>query len=331
MIPTSSQLPVEIALDAADHRQSWRVVTDTAYLWFEPGDKTLLISFDNLATLDMPYPRLPWLHRQAKELGYALLGVQSHAKNWFRDPMPPQMLRQLAEQGFFNQFDRVVMTGASMGGFAAITFAPLVPGAYVLAFSPQSTMSRAICPFEQRFPWAVHRSDWTQPYFLDASHAVPFIRRLSVVYDPLVREDRLHAERLLGALPLPAALQRVKLPYSTHEAVRVVVKAGALNTVLQDFARHGRLGVASWQALRQRRGVRKWAAQFVQAAMQRPAGRLLLGAMQKLEDHDYLFARQARRKIQAALAARPTKDPALPQGQKPDATPTPAAPGAPKA
>ncbi|MDO5640776.1 MAG: hypothetical protein Q4G26_00100 [Paracoccus sp. (in: a-proteobacteria)] len=292
MTDAAPPLPPQVELPEITADREWRVVADTAYLWFVPRNRVLLVSFDNLATLDHPYPRLPWLYRQAGEMGYSILGVQSHAKDWFRQKTAPDLLRHLADARFFDAFDRVIFTGASMGGFAALNFAPLVPGATVLAFSPQSTMSQAICPFEKRYSWAVKNSDWTTPQFLDASAAIPYLPRATVLFDPLVPEDRQHAARL--AAP---HVQQVKLNHATHEAIRVVVKAGALNPMLAEFAETGRLGPVTWGALRKRRMVRKWARSFTENLLASRHPGLALPALNLLEADGYYFATKARQAL----------------------------------
>ena len=298
MAETEQPLPPPCALNAAQPDRPFRVVGDTAYLWFEPRGPVLLVSFDNLATLDHPYPRLPWLHRQAEELGYSILGVQSHAKDWFRQPLAPAMLRKLAEAGFFAAFSTVVFTGASMGGFAALNFAPLVAGAQVLAFSPQSTMNRTIAPFERRFPWAVRNSDWDAPAFLDAAAAIPFLPGAAIVFDPFVAEDKAHAARL--AAP---HVQLAPVGHATHEAVRVVIKSGALAPMIGEFAETGRLGMVFRRHMRQRRTVRKWARAFTDRLLQSDHPRLTLAAAEVLlRQEDYLFALKAK---QAVLARHP--------------------------
>lgn len=291
-------LPPEIALAEARADRAFRVIGDTAYLWFEPHDAVLLVTFDNLATLDNPYPRAPWLHRQAAELGHSILGVQSHAKDWFRQATAPALIRGLADRGFFAGFDRIVFTGASMGAFGALNFAPMVPGATVLALSPQSTMNREICPFEKRFPWAVNNSNWSDPRFLDASAAIPCLPAASLIYDPFVTEDRLHAARL--AAP---HVQQVKLNHATHEAVRVVIKSGALNPMIEEFVQTGRIGADFWRHLRARRTVRKWGRALMDNLAKTNHPKLTIRAADVLlQQDDYLFAYSAK---QAVLEKHP--------------------------
>lgn len=268
-----------------------------ANLWFEPGSDVLIISFDNLATIDEGWPRGPWMHRRLLPLSYSVLGVQSHAKDWFRGPAAPQMLRDLTAQGFFDGFSRIVMIGASMGGFAALNFAPLVPRARVIALSAQSTMNSDIAPFEARFPFAVRKSNWSEPAFLDAALAVPDIAAVALLFDPMCEEDRQHAARMAGG-----NVQVLRLPHATHEAVRMVIKSGALTVLLDQMIKGDHVGLEFWQAYRGRKSVPKWQRALLQAALDRGHPRLAARAAaqvlrmgQGLPDEDLTFARRALR------------------------------------
>ncbi|MBA4323746.1 MAG: hypothetical protein C0426_01460 [Rhodobacter sp.] len=233
-------VPPEMGLDAAARAGRFLVRGDHADLWFEGAGDALVVSFDNLATIDEGWPRAPWAWTRLEPLGHSVLGVQSHAKDWFRQPSAPLLLRGLEERGFFRRFRRVVLTGASMGGFAALNFAPLIPEARVLAFSPQSTMNRAIAPFEQRFPFAVRKSNWERMPFLDAAAAMPYIRRAVVLYDPFVPEDRAHAARLAGP-----NVQLLRAPFTTHEAIRVVLKSGTFPLLIDQLVKGDEIGPSS--------------------------------------------------------------------------------------
>ena len=271
--------------ESADPAQAFRVLRDRAALWFEPGGQTLIVTFDNLATLDHPYPRQPWLKSLVQGMGFALLGVQSFAKDWYRNPDAAPLVQGLVDEGFFARFDRVVFIGASMGAFGAINMATLVPGAAVIALSPQSTMSKKITPFEGRFGWAVRRGDWTTPAFLDAADAIRQIGHAVVLFDGRITEDRLHAARLAGP-----NVQLLRIDHTTHEAVRVVLKCGALGPLIAGVAATGRAGPEFWQAMRNRRNVRKWARAFFETvtAEAHPA-RIRAAAGVLLKQDDYLF------------------------------------------
>lgn len=294
-----------MGLDAAARAGRFLVRGDHADLWFEGAGDALVVSFDNLATIDEGWPRAPWAWTRLEPLGHSVLGVQSHAKDWFRQPSAPLLLRGLEERGFFRRFRRVVLTGASMGGFAALNFAPLIPEARVLAFSPQSTMNRAIAPFEQRFPFAVRKSNWERMPFLDAAAAMPYIRRAVVLYDPFVPEDRAHAARLSGP-----NVQLLRAPFTTHEAIRVVLKSGTFPLLIDQLVKGDEIGPEFWAAYRARRAVPKWQRALLAAAANRGRHGLVLLAAEgmlrlaaDLPDEDKTFIRRARRAAANALKA----------------------------
>lgn len=298
-------VPPEMGLDAAAQARRFLVRGDHANLWFEGRGDALVVSFDNLATIDEGWPRGPWAWTRLAPLGHSVLGVQSHAKDWFRQPTAPAMLRGLEERSFFRRFRRVVLTGASMGGFAALNFAPLIPEARVLAFSPQSTMNKVIAPFEQRFPFAVRKSNWEGMPFLDAAAAMPYIRRAVVVYDPFVPEDRAHAARLAGP-----NVQLVRVPFTTHEAIRVILKSGTFPVLVDTLVKRDEVGAEFWTAYRARRDVTKWQRALLAAAGARGRHALVMLAAEAmlrlgadLPDEDKVFIRRARRAAVNALKA----------------------------
>ena len=301
-------IPPEMAPCAAATADRFLIRGAHANLWFEGQSDVLVVSFDNLATIDEGWPRGPWAWRRLQPLGHSVLGVQSHAKDWFRQPSAPDLIRALEERGFFGRFRRVVLTGASMGGFAALNFAPLIPEARVLAFSPQSTMNKVIAPFEARFPYAVRKSNWEGMPFLDAAAAVPYIRKAVVLYDPFVSEDREHAARLSGP-----NVQLVRLPFCTHEAIRVILKSGAFPGLIAEMVQGDHIGPDFWQTFRARRGVPKWQRALLAEVARRGRNPLVVQAAdamlrlgQDLPDDDLVFIRRARRgAVNAQRAAEP--------------------------
>lgn len=300
--------PAPITLDGCPPvDQPWVVRGDHGRLWFQPvapgnAERVLIVSFDNLATIDEGFPRMPWMWRRLSTLGHAVLGVQSHAKDWFRHPTAPHHLRRLQELGFFAGFSQVVLIGASMGGFAALNYAPLIPGAQVIAFSAQTSMNKVVAPFEARFPWAVRNSNWDGMPFLDAAAAIPYIRRVVLIYDPFTPEDARHARRMIAP-----HVQHVHCPHGTHEAVRVVLLAGALPALIGDVLRFGRAGPGYFRAMRNRRGVAKWQRALLNTLARRGRHAAVIRAATLLEQAvpeggDPTFLRRLRRASQKALA-----------------------------
>ncbi len=297
-------LPPAVGLDQVYDSDHFLLEGEHGNLWFEYRSPTLFVTFDNLATLDHPYPRMPWMYDRVEMLGYSILGVQSFQKDWFRQPTTPAQIAALAAQGFFARFDRIVFMGASMGAFAALNYAPFVPDAWVLAFSPQSTMNRDIAPFERRFQYAVKRSNWEGMPFLDAAAAVPYIPKIAMLYDPFEMEDHRHAARLDGP-----NVQRLAIAGATHQAIRLVVKSDALPQMMREFAQTGRLGAEFRKNMQARKQQRSWRRALVQNLEKRNHPEILFKVCTAfVAEKNYAFAEAALKRLkknQAELTDRP--------------------------
>jgi hypothetical protein len=315
--------PPLVPLAKADLTQRFRFDGASASVVFEPQDgaagRVLIVSFDNLATIDEGRPRPPWMQWRIKRLGYSNLGVQSHAKDWFRCTDAPDLLTGLRARGFFDRFDRIVLLGASMGAFGAINYAPLLPKATVLAFSAQSTMSRDIAPFEQRFRFSVRKSNWSDPAYLDAADALPHQGRVILFYDPHVPEDNAHAKRLNAP-----NVEQIKVPHCTHEAIRVFVKSEAFFPLLQGIVETDGVTPAFWQAWRQRRTQRKWLRALIETLDPVTHPKRTQTATQAiLRFKDMWIAKDRLQKAETTLAERKIKvAAAFPTSQAPPADST---------
>lgn len=178
-------------------------------LQFLKGDGTLVVSFDDaMRAKTTPFiGRSIWGQKFYRCEGHSLLGIIARSNDWFRCGDLIKALKGLAASGFFQKFDHVVLTGASMGAFAALSFAPLIPGCTVIAMSPQATRDPKRVPWETRFPDGRNR-DWTLE-FNDAAKGVMHASRAYIFYDSLNRLDRRHAHMIattsnVHLLPIPA-------------------------------------------------------------------------------------------------------------------------------
>lgn len=191
----------------------------------------LLVSFDNLSNVGDTSPgRLPWAYKFARDNQVSHLGVYAHLPNWYRDAGLIARLEKLAGEGFFEGYERCVFAGSSMGAFAALTFARLAPGAWVLAFNPQSTLDEALVPWETRYR-AGRRQDWTLPYG-DAADAVAALGRACLFYDPYFEPDRGHIRRLLDAPGAEGRVTEMKCWFSNHKSAVFLRKIEALKPVM---------------------------------------------------------------------------------------------------
>jgi hypothetical protein len=194
---TNEKLPswYEEIFPAAPHDGFFHKIGQHAACFVDRGDDRLVVSFDNLADAGYPYPDIePWAGDFVRKNGWSHLGVFARGPSWYRDPGIIAFLEGLRDQGFFKRFKGVSLIGTSMGGFAALTFSSLAPGANVVALSPQTTLDSAIVPWEVRFQKGQAR-DWTLPYS-DAALQTAEAAKVYVLYDSFFRDDRAHVERL---------------------------------------------------------------------------------------------------------------------------------------
>ena len=278
--------------------------------WFEarPGSDVLAVTFDNLSSIGEYDPPQPWLRWRMEKAGISLLGIMATRKDWYRNPDTPALIAALREAGLFSRFRRVVFVGASMGGFAALAYAPMVPGAAVLAFSPQSTLARGIVPFERRYRYAARKWDWSDPAYLDAAGDGPTEAEVTLVYDPFVPEDRAHARRIRGP-----RVNHVTVAHTGHRAIRNIKLIGGLQELIEGVVRGTPDWPAFWRAFRARRAQIGWQRDFVAKARERGHLALLPGALavlRKANPESGFARREARRLARPADAPPPPAAPA---------------------
>jgi len=180
-----------------DRQGSYTSLDNHAVLHIRRDPARLVVTFDNLANVNDTSPaREPWAYRFVRESGASHLAVMARRKDWYRCAQLIAHLQGMADAGVFAGPDRVWLTGTSMGGFAALAFASLAPGATVIAFSPQTTLDAELVPWERRFAMGRARN-WSLPHS-DAAFEIDETARVFVLYDPFFAPDRRHVARLEG-------------------------------------------------------------------------------------------------------------------------------------
>jgi hypothetical protein len=263
---------------------------------------TLLVTFDNLGSIGEYDPPQPWLQMRADKAGLSILGLMATQKDWYRNPETPALIASLRDAGFFAQFSRIVFTGTSMGGYAALTYARMVPGAAVLAFSPQTTLSRDIAPFERRYRYAFKKWDWTTPDFLDAAETATNGAEIHLVYDPFVPEDHAHARRVVGP-----QVHHLHLGHQGHRAVRQLKAVGLLQDLIEGIAFDRLDAAAFFRGYRVRRENTAWQRALFQAAEARdhlPLARRAAEALAKANPEARFPGRAVARLKEAEAEAR---------------------------
>lgn len=191
--------------------------------------------------------------------GFDQLMVKTRRNDWFINTETPAMEAQL--RALANPYDHVAALGFSMGGYGALRFAAALSCQWVVAISPQLTISPDQPPFDRRYT--------TEAKGFDPDLGrIPALPKLNgaIVYDPFNRPDRAHARALSQLAP---QLSAVALPLGGHPATQIlrdtgkagVVQRAAMQLVPPDQIRrtHRKARAASsayWTALARQAGPR---------------------------------------------------------------------------
>ncbi len=210
-------------------------------VFVEDGD-TLLVTFESMpgiSSYSQTATPLGW-EMQAIE-GWSNLSVICTADTWFRDCEVVDFFDQLLDDGFFDEFEKVIFYGAGPCGYAAAAYSVTAPGARVVLLQPQATLDPRIAEWDDRFP-EMRRVDFTSrfgyaPDMLDAAQAA------YVLYDPQERMDAMHA-----ALFARPNVTRFRLPYMGDALQGDLLEMDLVHPIL-DAAADDRLDVAEMSRL----------------------------------------------------------------------------------
>ena len=241
----------------------FRKLEHHAIVHIERDPDTLIVSFDNISNVhDISYGREPWAYKFVQRAGCSHLAVIARRKDWYRDPQLIDEMQALAKRGLFTSYKKVVMTGTSMGGFAALTFSSLAPGCTVLAYSPQTTLDSELVPWEERFGMGRARN-WSLP-FSDAAFEIEDARQIFVVYDPFFEPDKKHIQRLEGD-----NITHLKAWFSGHFSAVFIRRANLIKPLFQQ-AIDGTLTKRSYYTLlRERRNLMWYRKALEERAIER--------------------------------------------------------------
>ncbi len=186
---------------------------------------TLLVSFESIPAARMSNPSgLPRTMRLAAERGWSHLSLFSKSDTWFRDPRVYGYFDRLVDEGFLEDFERVIFFGIGPGGYAAAAFSVAAPGATVIAIAPQATLDPDVAEWDDRFV-ALRRTSFTDRYGY-APDMIEAADRVFVIYDPLVELDAMHA-----ALFRAPNVHRVRFRHAGPGIGREIMSMNALEPV----------------------------------------------------------------------------------------------------
>ena len=170
---------------------------DHAAVFIDRSQDVLFVSFETLpAVRSVSETGLPLGFDVCESRGWSHLTILAMKDTWYRSHFVYGYFDRLVDEGFFEDFEKVIFYGAGMCGYAAAAFSVVAPGATVIAVSPQATLSRTLTEWDGRFE-GTRRMDFTSRYgfapdMLEAADAA------YLIYDPDEVEDAMHAALFRG-------------------------------------------------------------------------------------------------------------------------------------
>ena len=216
---TSSTPTIEtslVDLSRTDWTHTLRDITEEAgffqnlgprhFAAFVEGSSTLLVTFETMQGMHALSERaqpLGW--EMTRDHGWSHLCFVSDGDTWFREQSIYRYMDRLIDDGFFDNFDKVVFYGAGPCGYAAAAYSVAAPGSTVVVIQPQATLDPRVAEWDDRFT-DMRRTDFTSRYgyapdMLDAAEDA------FVLYDPFERLDAMHA-----ALYTRSNVTKLRLP-----------------------------------------------------------------------------------------------------------------------
>lgn len=158
---------------------------------FEDAGTTLIVTFDQMATILASDTGMPWGHGFARDRGWSHLCFIAEGETHFRDPALYRHLDRLVDDAFFEDFDRVLFFGHGHGAHAACAYAVTAPGAQVLALNPRATLAGREVAWDRR-DLAARRLDFTTRYGY-APEMLEGAGKVVVIHDLTQREEAMHS------------------------------------------------------------------------------------------------------------------------------------------
>ena len=158
---------------------------------FEDAGTTLIVTFDQMATILASDTGMPWGHGFTRDRGWSHLCFIAEGETHFRDPALYRHFDRLVDDAFFEDFDRVLFFGHGHGAHAACAYAVTAPGAQVLALNPRATLAGREVAWDRR-DLAARRLDFTTRYGY-APEMLEGAGKVVVIHDLTQREEAMHS------------------------------------------------------------------------------------------------------------------------------------------
>lgn len=178
-------------LSVAEGDGDFMPLGDRHYAFFAEERPILLVTFEDAAALRERADNLPEFYQMARARGWSLLTILSEGETWWRDPAVFRYFDRLADDGFLEDFDRVIFYGAGPSGYAAAAYSITAPGAELVLVAPRATLDPALAGWDER-----RRSSRRLNFRSRFGYAPDMTESASkvwLIHDPLHRPDAMHA------------------------------------------------------------------------------------------------------------------------------------------
>ena len=208
---------------------------DHAAVFVDRSQDVLFVAFETVPGVRMTSETgLPLGFDVCERRGWSHMTLLAMKDIWYRDRQIYAFFDRMIDNGFFEEFDKVIFYGAGMCGYAAAAFSVTAPGATVIAVSPQATLTRSLTEWDDRFP-ELRKCDFTSRYgyapdMLEAADAA------FILYDPDEVEDAMHATLFRGP-----NIHRYRYRRGRSGAIDADLRAMGLVSSLAEAAANGHL------------------------------------------------------------------------------------------
>lgn len=233
--------------DIAETRGYFEPLGKNHSVMFTDQGPTLLVTFESIEQImERSDEGLPHGFALSDQHGWSQLCLLAHDGGWYRDKAVYRYFDRLVDDGFFEDFDRVVFYGAGAAGYAAAAYSVVAPGAEVLLVTPQATLDASITGWDKRH-LAARRLSFDDRYgygpdMIDAAQTA------YVIYDPSETMDAMHA-----ALFTRDNVVKLPLRHFGDQIENDLISMGLLDNFITAMM-EGRFDRASfWKAMRGRR------------------------------------------------------------------------------
>lgn len=219
---------------------------------FADRGPVLLVSFELRADIrTRRHDQIPLGYSVAQGEGVSSLTLIADEVSWFRTPEVFAFFDRLVDEGFYDDFERVIFFGEGSCGYAAAAFSVTAPGCTVIALQPQATLDPRLAGWDTRFR-DMRRIDFTSRYGF-APEMIEGAETAFILFDPDLPFDAMHA-----ALFYRTHVTLLPCRHLGEPATAVLAEMGILEPILADACAGRFDALTFWRHYRTRRNLPRY-------------------------------------------------------------------------